>query len=90
MFLGRLCAWILLAAAAVLASADAVMAFSPHPYERIATADMWLLLVGSTPEIGRWAALGEWPAWVLPGLLGTALLFACRTSRRRRRRAFND
>lgn len=91
MLLGRLFGWVLLALAAVMASADAVLALGPDDYAGIITADVVILLTGDpfTPEsfwtmLGRQgASLLSLPAWVVVLAMGLTSLLVFRKRQRR-------
>jgi hypothetical protein len=93
MIFGRLAGWLLIVAAVIMASADAVLALGPMEYAGIVTADVVTLLSGRAPETteGTWSAIGAvqqavlaLPAWSVVGATGLALLVACRKRPRRR------
>lgn len=93
MLVGRLFGWLLLAFAAILASADAVMALGPGEHMSIATGEMLTLLsghpepeglIGGVPYVhalGR--ILMNLPAWVVIAPTGAVLCWACRRRPRR-------
>ncbi|MBY0429816.1 MAG: hypothetical protein K2Q10_01350, partial [Rhodospirillales bacterium] len=92
MIFGRLCGWLLVALALLMASGDAVLALGPGDYARIQTADVFTLLAGHTPDLaggeGRGvsvAMLGrmmmQMPAWVVLGPIGASLAYLCRRRR---------
>jgi hypothetical protein len=91
MLFGRLFGWVLIALTVILASADAVMALGPAEYAGIITADVITLLTGGEPALGDSRSLLslleglilDTPAWVVTGVVGTALLVACRKRPRR-------
>lgn len=96
MLVGRLLGWVMIGLAAVMASADAVMALGPAEYAGIATAEMVTLLTGDLPstvgvEPSLFAAAKamvlQLPAWVAVGALGLAIMAACRRRHDNRRRA---
>ena len=79
---GAFTGWILFALSIVMASAEGVMALGAGGYDGIATADIWTLLAGSTPQSGVSAALMHLPAWTVTGTLGLMLILACRKKRK--------
>ena len=90
MLLGRLAGWVLVAVAALMASADAVLALAPSDQSGLATSEMVTLLTGGTPAAAQaGSGLASWvlhmPAWIFIGLLGTTLLIAARKRPRRYR-----
>ncbi len=87
MLFGRLFGWLLIAIAAVMVSADAVMALGPADYAGIITADVVTLLTGDEVDTSRtaWSSMGlleskilDLPAWVAFGISGLAMLAICR------------
>jgi hypothetical protein len=87
MFIGRLCGWLLVAVAMLMASADAVMALGPVDYAGIAAGDVWTLIAGRSPEPIPAQTLMHLPAWMLLGPMGAGLILACR---RRPQRKFRS
>lgn len=91
MVLGRVVGWLLIALTVIMASGDVVLALGPADYSGILTADVITLLVGAAPEAapepslfaGIEAMVMELPAWVVLGLVGTALLVASRKRNKR-------
>jgi hypothetical protein len=82
MLFGRLIGWGLLGLALLMASGDVVMALGPGDHVGLVTADVWVLLAGRVPHAGSLATL---PAWTLLAPAGAALLWTCRSRRRRYR-----
>lgn len=96
MFLGRVVGWLLILIAAIMASADAVMALGPIEHSGIVTADVVTLLSGHVPEAaepGRSAyqtirdTVLDLPIWAAVGAMGLSLLVGCRQRHRQRRYA---
>ena len=91
MLFGRLLGWVLIGLTVIMASVDAVMALGPAEYVGIITADVYTLLTGGEPEFGEGVslvgsleeALLDTPAWVVMGVMGTALLVGCRMRAKR-------
>ena len=89
MFIGRMFGWIMVAAALIMASGEAVMALGAANYSGLATSDVWALLWGQSPEflhgnitdnIWRFLAalLMAMPAWAVLGPIGVVLVHICR------------
>jgi hypothetical protein len=92
MIFGRFIGWLLVAAALVVASGEAIAALGTGTRDYIATRDLWALLLGKIPEIADSAPFKElalqimqWPAWVAAGAIGLFLLLLCRPRTRRSR-----
>jgi len=94
MLVGRVIGLVLIALAAIMASADAVMALGPAEYAGIVTSDVLTLLTGDAMEASQSglsmlsalrAMVLHLPAWVVVGLLGFTLMAACRKRQRRYR-----
>jgi len=91
---GRAFGWTLVVLAIVMASAEAVMALGAGQYSGLATADIWTLLVGQTPNFTAnsseilsavSAGIMAMPAWIVLGVVGFALAHFCRKRRDHRR-----
>ena len=50
MFIGRAFGWTMVLAAILMASGEAIMALGSGSYQGLATADVWALLWGQTPD----------------------------------------
>ncbi|MGE5547123.1 MAG: hypothetical protein ACM33T_09510 [Solirubrobacterales bacterium] len=91
MLFGRILGWLLIGLAAIMASADAVLALGPEEYAGIITADVVTLLTGDpyAGEVG-WPllarierALLHLPAWTVVMAMGVTSLIAFRKRTRR-------
>ena len=82
--------------AVAMASAEAVMALGTRAYAGLAAADVWTLVVGSVPlenasgisnRLLTTAGLAvmNMPAWIVFGVCGLILVYACRGRHPRRR-----
>jgi len=89
MFIGRALGWTMVLAAILMASGEAVMALGSGSYQGLATADVWALLWGQTPDFLEAGLSGDlWrfagalllalPAWAVLGPTGVILAHTCR------------
>lgn len=89
MLAGRIIGWLMIGVAALMASADAVMALGPNDYDSILTADVVTLLTGNlVAGHGGWSqalqGLMTLPAWIVVGAGGLAAVLLCRKRHPRR------
>lgn len=91
MLLGRIVGWLLVVVAVLMASAEAVLALETGTYSGLIAGDLWTLVAGRAPPEAETAstwwefAAGramDSPAWVLIGLSGAVVMYACRARRR--------
>ena len=96
MIVGRTLGWFLVILAIVMASGEAVMALGRGAYNGLVTEDVWVLLVGQSPQFvnlsdsnrlltAAGVGIMQMPAWVVIGVLGFIFAHLCRKRRDRRR-----
>lgn len=91
--IGRIFGWALIGVAILLASGEAVVALGTGAYDGIATADVFTLVSGMSPDLDNhapWPWLGEignammsLPAWAVFGPFGFVILLMSQKKRRR-------
>ena len=80
MFLGRFLGWGLLLLAVFTASAEAFATLNTGEYVSLATSDVLTIITGISPQTtdSFTGKLLLWPAWVIVGGIGLALITVCR------------